>query len=176
MESWKFLPDRQWVNAVITLLDAAAHELHSPAPQCMLLAAALLREQVEPQAVAAAADGRGRLLAWQVRKVRDYVDRHIADALPVADLSALIQRSEAHFSRSFRRTLGESPHAFVIRRRLQLAERYMLQTDAPLSDIALQCGFTDQAHLCRHIRQVMGQTPAAWRREQRRTQESALAA
>jgi AraC-like DNA-binding protein len=47
----------------------------------------------------------------------------------------------------------------------------MLQTDASLSDIALRCGFTDQAHLCKHFRQSTGQTPAAWRRA-RRTHDS----
>jgi AraC-like DNA-binding protein len=116
-------------------------------------------------------DGGVRLLAWQARKVRDYIDSHIGGPILVADLCALIDRSEAHFSRSFKRTFGESPHAFVIWRRLELAARYMLQTDASLSDIALRCGFTDQAHLCKHFRQSTGQTPAAWRRA-RRTQAS----
>jgi AraC-like DNA-binding protein len=43
----------------------------------------------------------------------------------------------------------------------------MLQTEAPLSDIALRCGFTDQAHLCKHFRLATGETPAAWRRARR---------
>jgi AraC family transcriptional regulator len=43
----------------------------------------------------------------------------------------------------------------------------MVQTDAPLSHIALQCGFVDQAHLCRQFRKVTGETPAAWRRARR---------
>jgi AraC-like DNA-binding protein len=107
------------------------------------------------------------LLAWQERKVRDYIDSHITEPVLVADLCALVQRSEAHFSRSFRRTFGQSPHSFVVRRRVELAARYMLQTDASLSDIALRSGFTDQAHLCRHFRQAAGQTPAAWRRVHR---------
>jgi AraC family transcriptional regulator len=85
----------------------------------------------------------------------------------VADLCALAQRSEAHFSRSFRRTFGHSPHAFVVRRRVELAGQYMLQTEAPLSDIALRCGFVDQAHLCKLFRKVTGETPAAWRRARR---------
>jgi AraC-like DNA-binding protein len=109
------------------------------------------------------------LLAWQARRVRDYIDSHIAGPILVADLCALIDRSEAHFSRSFKRTFGESPHAFVIRRRLELAARYMLQTDASLTDIALRCGFIDQAHLCKHFRQSTGHSPGAWRRS-RRTQ------
>jgi AraC-like DNA-binding protein len=98
------------------------------------------------------------------RKVREYVDGHIESPIRVAELCALIQRSEAHFSRSFRRTFGASPYAFVIQRRVELAARYMLETDTCLSDIALRCGFTDQAHLCRHFREATGQTPGAWRR------------
>ena len=157
---------REWVQPVIALLDAAIGELnrdHS-AKGTILQAASLLREQIDPQASGAAADGHGRLLAWQVRKVREYVDSHIAGPIRVADLCALIQRSEAHFSRAFKRTFGASPHAFVMQRRLELAGQYMLQTEAPLSDIALRCGFTDQAHLCNHFRQATGETPAAWRR------------
>jgi AraC-like DNA-binding protein len=55
----------------------------------------------------------------------------------------------------------------VIRRRVELAAKYMLQTDMSLSDIALECGLADQAHLCKHFRVVTGETPAAWRRAKR---------
>jgi AraC family transcriptional regulator len=104
------------------------------------------------------------LLVWQARKVLDYIDRHITGRVPVADLCALVGRSEAHFSRSFKGTFGHSPHAYVVRRRVELAARHMLQTDMSLSDIALGCGFVDQAHLCKQFRVVIGETPAAWRR------------
>jgi AraC-like DNA-binding protein len=160
---------REWVQRVITLLDAAVGELnrdHS-AKDTILQAASLLREQTDSQAAAGAINEAGRLLAWQARKVREYVDGHIAGPLRVADLCALIQRSEAHFSRAFKHTFGASPHAFVIRRRVTFAAQYMLETDTCLSDIALQCGFTDQAHLCKHFRQATGETPAAWRRARR---------
>ena len=161
---------QDWVHHVISLLDAAMHQLYrkeKTAQGTILKAASLLRQRIDPPAPQEAPDGRGRLLAWQARKVRDYIDSHIAGAVPVADLCALVQRSEAHFSRSFKRTFGESPHGFVVRRRVELAAQYMLTTDASLSDIALRCGFTDQAHLCKHFRQAMGQTPAAWRRAHR---------
>src|SRR5271170_1963923 len=136
-------PPDLWVRRVLTLLEKAIGELNyeADAADALVAAASLLREQIDAGAAVAGTDGRGRLLAWQARKVRDYLDAHIAEPLRVADLCALIQRSEAHFSRSFKRTFGESPHTFLIRRRLQRAEQYMLQTDASLSDIALQCGF-----------------------------------
>jgi AraC-like DNA-binding protein len=156
-----------WVHHVISLLDAAMLQLHheeKTAHGAILKAATLLRQQIDPPAPQKAPDGRGRLLAWQARKVRDYIDSHITGPVLVADLGALVQRSDAHFSRSFKRTFGVSPHFFVVRRRVELAAQYMLTTDASLSDIALRCGFADQAHLCKHFRQAAGQTPAAWRR------------
>jgi AraC family transcriptional regulator len=158
---------RAWILRVISLLEAAVGQLHDQehtAQGTVRKAASLLRQQFDPPATREIPDGRGRLLAWQVRKVRDYIDGHITGPILVADLCALIQRSEAHFSRSFKRTFGESPHSCVVRRRVELAAQYMLATDSSLSDIALGCGFTDQAHLCKHFRQAVGQTPAAWRR------------
>jgi len=161
---------QDWVHHVISLLDAAIHQLYrkeKAAQGTLLEAASLLRQQIDPPAPQESPDARERLLAWQARKVRDYIDSHITGPVLVADLCALVQRSPAHFARSFKRTFGEPPHSFVVRRRVELAAQYMLTTDASLSDIALQCGFTDQAHLCKQFRQATGETPAAWRRAHR---------
>jgi transcriptional regulator GlxA family with amidase domain len=157
-----------WLHNVIALVDAAIDQLHhkESAHGALLEATSLLRRQVDPQPVPAD-DGKERLLAWQARKVLDYIDSHITSRVLVADLCALVWRSEAHFSRSFRGTFGYSPHAFVVRRRVELAAKYMIQSDMPLRDIALECGFVDQAHLCKLFRMVTGETPAAWRRAKR---------
>ena len=139
----------EWMHRMMTLLDATVGQLHDlkhPVHGTLLEAASLLRQQINPPPAREAPDGRGRLLAWQARKVRDYIDSHITGPILVADLCALVERSEAHFSRSFKRTFGASPHSFVVRRRVELAARHMLATDASLSDIALSCGFADQAH------------------------------
>jgi AraC-like DNA-binding protein len=158
---------REWIHRVISLLEAAAGQIHDqvhPAQGTLLEATSLLRQLIDPPTAKVVPDRRGRLLAWQARKVRDYIDSHIAGPILVADLCALVQLSEAHFSRSFRGTFGHSPHAFLIRRRVELAAKYMLGTDMSMSDIALGCGFVDQAHLCKQFRVVTGETPAAWRR------------
>ena len=129
-----------------------------------LMATSLLRQETDPDSARHGPGGKGRLLAWQVRKVREYVNAHLATRILLVDLSALVRLGESHFSRVFKRTFEESPHAFVVRRRLEVATDHMLHTDASLRDIALECGFTDQAHLTKSFRQAMGQTPAAWRR------------
>jgi AraC family transcriptional regulator len=159
-----------WLHAVLALLDTAMGDLHQQqaAHGAIFEASSLLRRLVDPQPVEPAVDDRKeRLLAWQARKVLDYIDTHISSRVLLADLCALVWRSEAHFSRSFKGTFGCSPHVFVIRRRVELAANYMLQTDMSLSDIALGCGFVDQAHLCKHFRVAVGETPAAWRRAKR---------
>jgi AraC family transcriptional regulator len=157
---------RDWVHRVISLLETAVVQVH-PAQSALREAASLLRLQIQTSAATAAPDDTGRLLAWQARKVRDYIDSHIAEAVLVTDLCALVNRSQAHFSRSFRSTFGHSPHAWMIRRRVELAAKQMLQTDRSLSQIAHGCGFADQAHLCKQFRAVMGETPASWRRVNR---------
>ena len=127
-----------------------------------LTSATMLLQQ--PHARERARWPRGRLLPWEASKLREYIDKHVAGPIPVADLGAFVGLGEAYFAHSFKQTFGISPHAFVIRRRLELAAQHMLHTDAPLSDIALQCGFTDQAHFGNRFREATGLTPGAWRR------------
>jgi AraC family transcriptional regulator len=166
-----------WLGRVLRLLEMAIDDqeraCHGPRSS-LAEAAKLLREQLGVRPEGGCIDGRGHLQAWQARKVQDYIEIHIAEPLRVADLCVLIERSEAHFSRAFKRTFGESPHAFLVRRRLKLAKQYMLDTDARLTDIALRCGFSDQAHLCKHFRQISGTTPASWRRIHRASRAFSL--
>jgi AraC family transcriptional regulator len=111
----------------------------------------------------------GVLLAWRMRRLESYIDEHIDRPIRVADLSALLELSEPHFSRVFRLSYGETPHAYILRRRVELAAQLMLASRAPLSEIALKCGFHDQAHLSKQFRRLTGEPPAAWRRLRRAT-------
>jgi AraC family transcriptional regulator len=173
---WKLgaMRSREWMHRMMKLLEVAAcqlHDLRHPAEGALLEATSLLRQELRPVSAVEHSVSKGCLLAWQMRKLREYIDSHIAEPILVSDLCAVIQRSEAHFSRSFKRTYGESPHLFVVRRRVEVAVRCMLTTDATLSDIALRSGFADQAHLCKQFRRLLNQTPSAWRRAHRLTQD-----
>jgi AraC family transcriptional regulator len=155
---------------VVDLLQSASRELeHSQeaAKTSMNRAASLLQAQMRYDSTERQDPSRA-LLAWQMRRVEGYIEEHIDRQIRVADLSDLVDLSVAHFSRAFRLACGEPPHAYIVRRRVELAAQLMLAGREPLSEIALKCGFHDQAHLSKQFRQLTGETPAAWRRLRRR--------
>src|SRR6516164_3476093 len=110
---------------------------------------------------------RGGLVAWQKRRLTAYIDDHLAEQIRVEDLAKLLDLSESHFGRAFRRTFGTSAHAYLTRRRIEVAQSLMLTTREPLSAIALHCGLSDQSHFTRVFRRIVGETPYAWRRTRR---------
>jgi AraC family transcriptional regulator len=154
-------------NSLAKLLETARRELERDrevAKASLLTASHILQAEIER---CSGANGftRGGLAAWQIVRVRAYIDNNLQRAIHIRDLSAVARRSPAHFSRKFKLAVGESPHAYVVKRRLERACDLMMTSAASLSEIALNVGFSDQAHLCRLFRQAFGQSPANWRRE-----------
>jgi AraC family transcriptional regulator len=154
-------------NSVAKLLETARRELghdQEAAKASLVTASHILQAEIDRCSGANGAT-RGGLAAWQILRVRAYIDGNLHRTIHIRDLSAVARRSPAHFSRKFKLAVGESPHAYVVRRRLEKACDLMITGAASLSEIALNVGFSDQAHLCRLFRQAFGQSPANWRRE-----------
>jgi AraC family transcriptional regulator len=107
---------------------------------------------------------RGGLALWRVRKVSAYIESHLDSTIGSADLARLAKLSVFHFCRTFRASFGESPHTYVMRRRIERAKGMMLQSSSPLAQIAIECGLADQAHFSKSFRRFVGESPAAWRR------------
>ena len=165
-----FAADQQFhlvANSVARLLETARRELghdQEAAKASLATASHILQAEIE-RCSGANGSARGGLAAWQILRVRAYIDGNLHRTIHIRDLSAVARRSPAHFSRKFKLAVGESPHAYVVRRRLEKACHLMITGAASLSEIALSVGFSDQAHLCRLFRQAFGQSPANWRRE-----------
>jgi len=158
------------VHSLLDLLARAGAEINGDresARTAISKASSILRVELERSSPSAlTAEPRG-LPSWQVRRVTAYIDTHLEEHIPMAALSGLVQLSASHFCRAFKRTMGETPYRFITRRRVAAAERLMLTSEAPLSEIAIRCGFSDQPHFCNRFREATGQSPAAWRRERR---------
>jgi transcriptional regulator GlxA family with amidase domain len=107
---------------------------------------------------------RGGLALWQVKRVIAYIDLHLGNPIGAKELTDLTQLSESHFSRSFKISLGLPPFAYIAEKRIERACELMATTDAPLSQIAIECGLCDQSHFCRVFRRKIGNSPNVWRR------------
>ncbi|QDL94337.1 helix-turn-helix transcriptional regulator (plasmid) [Paroceanicella profunda] len=145
-------------------LDELASLLEPSAP--LVMEESLLLPET-PDAGARPEVVRGGLAQWQLRRVTRHVEANIGDAVPVDTLARLVGLSSGHFSRAFKVSTGETPHTFVIRKRLRRAQALMLTTNEPLGELACACGFTDQAHMTRLFRKFVGETPFVWRRAHR---------
>ena len=97
------------------------------------------------------------------KRVLDFVANHFGESISIADLARAAGLSEAHFSRQFRKTIGDSPHQFLMRYRVERATAMLADVLRPLSEIAITCGFSDQAHLTRLFKRFMGETPRQYR-------------
>ncbi|MET4278840.1 MULTISPECIES: AraC family transcriptional regulator [unclassified Bradyrhizobium] len=154
-------------NSLAMLLETARRELErdrDAAKVSLATASHILQAEIE-RFSGANGSTRGGLAAWQILRVRAYIDSNLHRTIHIRDLSAVARRSPAHFSRKFKQAVGDSPHAYVVRRRLERACHLMMTSAASLSEIALSVGFSDQAHLCRLFRHAFGQSPANWRRK-----------
>ncbi|WP_254711714.1 helix-turn-helix domain-containing protein [Streptomyces sp. TRM64462] len=95
--------------------------------------------------------------------VVDYIQANLAGRITLDDLARVAGVSASHFTRVFRASTGQSPHQYVMRRRLDRAREALLASDAPIAHIADACGFADQSHLTRTMRRHLGVTPSALR-------------
>jgi AraC family transcriptional regulator len=133
-------------------------------PESAHAAALRLVTLLTPSTQAASTGARGGLAPWQTRKVDRYLAENLEQTLYVEDLASQVSLSVSHFCRAFKESFGTTPHMHIIRLRLELAQRLMLTTEEPLSQIALACGMADQAHLSKLFRRGVGESPGAWRR------------
>jgi transcriptional regulator of acetoin/glycerol metabolism/AraC-like DNA-binding protein len=110
---------------------------------------------------------RGGLPPGAMRRVREHVEAHLSESMDLAELAAIAGLSVYHFARAFKQSAGVTPHHYLVYRRIERAQEMLARSKLPLSGIALATGFSDQSHLARHFRQMLGMTPGQFRWSQR---------
>jgi AraC family transcriptional regulator len=110
---------------------------------------------------------RGGLAKWQLDRVIDHIEAHLADPIKVDILARLAGLSASQFTRAFRRSTGVPPHRWHLNARIRRAQQLIRDTNQPLAEIALAIGFADQSHFANTFSRWMGVSPGVWRREQR---------
>lgn len=121
---------------------------------------------------------RGGLPPCTIRRIRQYVDNHIDQSIRVKTLASIANLSVCYFVRAFKLSMGDTPHEYLMRRRVGVAMQLLSTTKMPLSEIAMAAGFVDQSHCSRRFRQAVGMSPREYRcaAEQLQRQPEHLAA
>ena len=110
---------------------------------------------------------RGGLAPARANRICEYIDLHLQENIALEVLAGMAQLSAHHFARAFRQSVGVPPNNYIVQRRVEHAQQLLRNTDLPLSEIAIEAGFTDQSHLARHFRTITGVSPSLARHQLR---------
>jgi AraC-like DNA-binding protein len=101
--------------------------------------------------------------ARHLLRAKDAVDSRYSEPLSVDDLARAAGLSRAHFSRAFRRAFGESPHAYLLTRRLERAALLLRTTDRSARDICFSVGLVSVGSFTSSFTRMYGVAPIAYR-------------
>ena len=106
----------------------------------------------------------GGLAKWQRQRAMELLRENLNGNVRLGDLAKECGLSVSHFARSFKATFGVSSHQWLIRQRISLTKELLTKTTLPLSEVAAQSGFGDQAAFTRTFHRIVGASPGNWRR------------
>src|SRR5580658_5602354 len=142
-------PARSFATAarIISMLSRVGYPTNQTTPSPGVIAAASggLSELLAPT--------RGGLRPRALQRVREYILTHLAENVSNRVLAELVGLSVFHFARAFRQSAGMSPHRFMLQSRVERVKRLLVETELPLSQIAILAGFADQSHCTRRFGQ-----------------------
>lgn len=107
---------------------------------------------------------RGGLAPWQMRRATELLRERLDGEVSLSEVAAECELSVSHFARSFKQAVGQTPHRWLIHRRVDAAKHLLLNSGLGLSEIAVGCGFSDQSSFTRAFKRVAGTSPGDWRR------------
>jgi AraC family transcriptional regulator len=100
----------------------------------------------------------------QLSRVMDFIEAKLDQIITISELASVASLSPVYFARRFRQVTGQTPHQYLVNRRIHRAKRLLAATEKSIAEIAFECGFCHQEHLTRTFRRQMDTTPAAYRK------------
>lgn len=101
----------------------------------------------------------GGMPRHKLRTVVSYIEENLRSDLSLNAIAEAAGMSPSHLKATFRQTMGLPVHQYVIRRRVDRAAELLRRGSLPVSQVALECGFTHQSHLALHMKRLLGVTP-----------------
>ena len=164
----KFTRDSHITRLTTTLVDAlcgtsACHRVYADGIALAIVARLLATTLTASRAVPAQKRKAAPLESQPLRQVIEHMDARIDEPITLIELASTIGLSPMHFAARFRAATGSSPLAFLLNRRIERAKELLVKTDSPIVDIAMDVGFSTQAHFTTVFRRVVDETPYRWR-------------
>ena len=103
------------------------------------------------------------LSAAKLTLIKDYINTHLDLDLKLAELSWIVQISPYHFLRLFKKSLGITPHQYILQQRIDRAKYLLRSSNLDIAEIAFKVGFCDASHLNRCFKNSLGMIPSQWR-------------
>lgn len=161
-----FFDEMLW-TAAMALKRQIENPGHHPDSYGEALACVLVHRLVQIQGADADHSAAGAGLAPRHRAIlADYIDGHLHEQIPLAELAKLVRLSPFHFARLFKQSFGEPPHRYVTRQRIERAKRMLAQGEHSVAEIGFQVGFGESSSFTAAFRKMTGTTPARFRRQQ----------
>jgi AraC family transcriptional regulator len=107
----------------------------------------------------------GAISPGRVKRVVEYMRENLDKTLRLTELAAIANLSPSRFVRAFHTAVGKPPHRFLIQLRIEEACRLLEESDLPVIEVGLRCGFEQPSHFASMFRNVVGMPPSVWRRE-----------
>jgi AraC family transcriptional regulator len=106
-----------------------------------------------------------KISGWRMRRLIEYIEENLGDDLSLERMAAEVGISPLYLARAFKMAVGQSPHRYVLARRLERAKELLRGTDTPIVEVALNVGFSSQSHLSNWFLRQVGVSPAVYRRQ-----------
>jgi len=106
---------------------------------------------------------QGGLPRYKLRRAVEFVDANLDRVIHLKDMARVADVSLFHFHRQFKKTIGLTPHQFIVQRRIEQAKVLLAQSELPIIDVAVRVGFVDQSHFTTTFRKMTSMTPRIYR-------------